>query len=629
MTNYTNYNIYIIRIISLGLFWITTLFAGTYPLSAQNHSDIQLANEYFLKGDKKKAIELYRDLAKSDANIPLIHNNYLNILLDAAGYDEAHSYLKRITRRDPENIQYRLDIGFVMVRSGDVAKADKHFREIIGELRGSVHMAKVVSDYLSSRSLIDYAILTLTETRKFLSNEYLFCLDLAMLYRIQGKQDKMVEEYLAYVTQNAANIQYVKNVMQALLTKPEELESLERLLYDKVQQQPNVEVYSDLLIWVTMQQKNFYGSFVQARAYDKRYKKEGEKSMEVAKVALDNDDFETASKIYRYIVREYENTPNHLLAQLGLIKAREGRIRRTFPVSADSVKVLIRDYQRFIRQYPDNNHALEALRGEAMLFANFLGERDSAIHILDRLIANPRASQFLKSKAKLDLGDIYLIKGETWESTLLYSQVEKIQKENPVGYEAKLRNARLSYYKGDFQLAQEHLDILKEATTREISNDAIDLSLRIKENIAFDSSGAGLRQFAKVELLLYQNKVDEALAKIQQMKQGVSDSGTFSNQTILDDIYLLEANILIKQGQFEKAIVLLGKILTEYADDILSDDAFFLQAEVYERQLKNKDKAMELYREFLNKFPGSVFAAEARKRYRMMRGDFNESPVNN
>ena len=35
-----------------------------------------------------------------------------------------------------------------------------------------------------------------------------------------------------------------------------------------------------------------------------------------------------------------------------------------------------------------------------------------------------------------------------------------------------------------------------------------------------------------------------------------------------------------------------------------------------------KDKAMEIYREFLTKFPGSVYAAEARKRFRTLRGDF-------
>lgn len=622
-------NIYIIRIITVPLIWITLLFALTVT-QAQNHSEIQLANEYILKGEKAKAIELYRDLAKNETNVPLIHNSYLNVLIDAGAYDEAQAYLKKNLRRDPQNMQYRLDVGLVYVRAGDLPRADKLFRDLISEVKPSVHQVKMMSDYLSAKSLIDYAILALTESRKFLGNEYLFCLDLAMLYRIQGQQDRMVQEYLSYVTQNSQNIQYVKNVMQALLTKPEELESLERLLYEKVQEAPDAEVYSDLLIWVTMQQKNFYGSFVQARAYDKRYKRDGDKSMEVARVALDNDDFENATRIYRYVVREYANTPNNLLARLGLIRTREAKIKKTFPVNPDSVKVLVRDYQRFIDQYPDNNHSLEAQRNEAILFASYLDQKDSAIQILNKLIANPRASSFLKAKGKLDLGDIYLIKGEPWESTLLYSQVEKSQKENPVGYEAKLKNARLSYFKGDFRLAQEHLDILKEATTREIANDAMELSMRIKENIAFDSTGEALKEYASVELLLYQNKTESALAKIQKMKQGIGDSASFSNQTILDDTYWLEAKIRMQQGQFEDAIGLLQKIITDHGDDVLGDDAWFMQAEIYDRHLKKKEKAMELYREFLSKFPGSVFAAEARKRFRTMRGDFSESdtPIN-
>lgn len=622
MAYYIYYIYNLILIIRKAVFLIPFLLTPLM-LSAQNQGEIQLANEYLLKGDKKKAVELYKDLSKSDANVPLIHNNYINLLLDLGAYEEAHAYLKKILRRDPENMQYKLDVGLVYVRSGDLSKADRYLRDIIGEVKSNVQLSKMMSDYLAARSLTEYSILTLNESRNFLGNPYLFCLDLAMLYRIQGQQDKMVQEYLSYVTQSSANIQYVKNVMQALLTKPEELESLERLLYDKVQKNPDVEVYSDLLIWVTMQQKNFYASFIQARAYDKRYKKEGEKSMEVAKVALDNEDYENASKIYRYVIREYSGTSNHLLARLGLIRTREARVKGSFPVNVDSVKTLIDDYHKFIEKYPDNANSLEATRNEALLFANFLDQKDSSIQILNKLILNPRASLYLKSKAKLDLGDIYLIKGEPWESTLLYSQVEKTQKENPVGYEAKLKNAKLSYYKGDFRLSQEHLDILKEATTREIANDAMELSMRIKENIAFDSVGEALKQYAAVELLLYQNKQNEALEKIKNLKQGAVGTVTFSNQTILDDVYWLEANMRMKRGEFDEAIGLLQKILTEYPDDVLSDDAYFLQAEIYERQLKNKAKAMEIYREFLNKYPGSVFAAEARKRFRTLRGDFS------
>jgi tetratricopeptide (TPR) repeat protein len=625
MTNYKYYIYYLINTISPRSILITLLVLLFHFSFGQNQSEIQLANEYLLKGDKKKAVELYRELSKQDVNNSFIYNNYINTLLDLGAYDEAQGFLKKLLKRDPQNLQYKLDAGLVYMRSGDLTRADRHFRDLISENKMNVQRIKLMAEFFSSRSLLDYGILALTESRNFLNNSTLFSLDLAMLYRLKGNQDKMVQEYLNYVTQTSANIQYVKNVMQALLTEPEELTSLEKLLYDRVQEFPDVEVYSDLLIWVTMQQKNFYASFVQARAYDKRYKHDGEKSMEVAKVALDNEDYDNAAKIYRYVIREYKNTPNYLMATLGLIRTREARLKKVYPVNNDSVKTLVADYKKFIKQYPDNTNALEATRSEALLFANYLDQKDSSVKILNKLIANPRTSLYLRSKAKLDLGDIYLLKAEPWESTLLYSQVEKTQKENPIGYEAKLKNAKLSYYKGDFKLAQEHLDILKEATTREISNDALDLSMRIKENIALDSTGEALKEYASIELMLYQNKIDEALARLDKLKQGFSISGKpISNQTILDDVYWLEANIRMKRGEFENSIALLQKIRDEFAEDILADDAYFLQGEIYERQLKNKEKAMEIYRDFLNKFPGSVYAAEARKRYRTMRGDFAE-----
>lgn len=632
MTNNINYIYKYINTINAPSLGITLLFVFSgFVSTAQNYQDVQLANEYMMKGDRKKALELYRDLSKNDATNQLIYNNYFNLLLDAGEFDEANAYLKRNQRKDPNNLQYQLDGGLVMIKSGELNKADKYFRENINHNKTNVQRAKMMAEYFTSRSLSDYAVIALTQSRDALGNPYLFCLDLAMLYRIQGNQDKMVQEYLNYVTQNSANIQYVKNVMQTMLTKPSELESLENLLYDKIQRNPDIEVYSDLLIWVTLQQKNFFASFVQARAYDKRYKTDGDKSMEVAKVALDNEDFINASKIYRYVIKEFPNSQNRFLASLGLLRTREAQIKTTFPVNADSVRSLLADYQNFIDQFGGNANAWEASRHQAVLYATHLGENEKAIEILGAIVANPRASLQLKSKAKLDLGDIYLLKGEPWESTLLYSQVEKQQKESPLAYEAKLKNAKLSYFKGDFRLAQDHLNILKEATTREIANDALDLSMRIKENLAYDSLAEGLKEYAGIELLLYQNRVDEALQRIGHLKEGRVKSGdsfkTISNLSILDDVYWLEANLRLQQGEFENAIALLKKIQIDHSDDILADDAMFLEAEIYERQINDRNKAMELYREFLNKFPGSVFAAEARKRFRTLRGDFENQDM--
>jgi tetratricopeptide (TPR) repeat protein len=645
------------------------------PAFGQDVQEIQIANEYNLKGQKDKALALYEQLAKKNENIPLIHTNYLNLLLDVGNYNKAEDYVERLIKRDGK-LNYKLDLGIIYVRSGDIAKADKYFKNLIKSQADDAYKLKTTSDYLASRNLTNYSIEALQQARATSGNSSLYTLELANLYRLSGQRDQMVEEYLNYVTQTPANISYVKNLMQILLTKPEELESLEKLLYDRVQKNQKSEVYVDLLIWVNLQQKNFYGAFIQSRAYDKRFKKDQSKTLEIAQIALNNKDFDNADKSFSFVIKEYANSVNELPARLGLIQTREAKVKNSFPVNKDSVNYLISEYQSFKNSYPEHPNTYEAILSQALLYAYYLDQKDSAVSELNRLIDNNKVTPTMKAKSKIELGDIYLLKEEPWEATLLYSQVEKTQRETPLGYEAKLRNAKLSYFKGDFLLAQEHLDILKQATSREIANDAMELSMRIKENTAYDTTGAALKEYAAIELLLAQNKNDlalqrlnnfritkkvkmskqEAIAKnlwspekqmsveelknlkeeLEKLKQGGKsnsigidsvwvDVETDQLQTnIKDDVYWLEANLRMKRGEFEQSIALLEKIQTEFGDDILADDAYFLEGEIYERHIKNKDKAMEIYREFLNKYPGSVYAAEARKRYRVLRGDFAE-----
>jgi tetratricopeptide (TPR) repeat protein len=593
-----------------------------YTGFAQDRQDIQLANEYMTKGEKEKALLVFQQLVKKNENIPFVHTSYFNLLVDMGKFDEAEDYVERLIRKE-DKLSYRLDLGVLYFRSGNLSKADKYLNSLIKAQGDDVYKLKTTSDYLASKNLTDYAVAALKQARTGSGNESVYALELANLYRMAGKRDDMVEEYLNYVTQTPSNISYIKNVMQILITKPEELESLEKLLLDRIQQNQNSEVFSDLIIWVNLQQKNFYGAFIQARAYDKRFKKEQSKTLEIAEIALNNQDYENADKSFSYVIKEFAGTENELPARMGLIKARESKVKKSYPVNRDSVRYVIGEYSRFKKNYPDNPKGFEASLNQASLHAYYLQEMDSAVYYLQGLIANNKVAPTMKSKAKIDLGDIYLLKEEPWEATLLYSQVEKTQRETPLGYEAKLKNAKLSYFKGEFKLAEEHLDILKQATTREIANDAMELSMRIKENITFDTTGTALKEYAAIELLMAQNKIDEALTRLSKFSE------TSTDQQIKDDVYWLEASLRLKKGEFEKALSLCEKIVTEFGEDILADDAYFMEAEIQERYLKNKDKAMELYRDFLTKYPGSVYVAESRKRYRTLRGDFADSiPVN-
>jgi len=618
--------IYII-IITLSLFSVD-------KLKAQNLNDIQIANEYLIQGEKQKAKALYDELAKDARNISTIHNNYINLLLDLEAFQEAEKYLERIQKRDPGNIQYLFDMALVYSRSGNVSKSDNYNKDLIAQIRTDAYRSKLAAEYFAARQQTGLAIQILKACRQALNNQNLYALEMASIYRSLNQKDLMVEEYLNYVVQMPSNLNYVKNVLQNMLSKPEEFETLETLLLQRTQKFPQQEVYPELLIWNYIQQKNFYGAFIQARALDKRFKKEGEKSIEVAQISLSNGDYDVAEKIFAYVEKEFVGSPNVQYAKVGKIRAKEARIKNIFPVKLDSIKSLVNSYDKFIEENPNNYNALEAQRDKALLLAYYLDKKEEAIEELNQLIANNRTPHNLRSKAKLDLGDIYILKTEYWESTLLYAQVDKTNKETPIGYEAKLKNAKLSYYRGDFKLAQEQLDILKQATTRDISNDAIALSLKIKENSAFDTTYTDLKKFANIELMLAQNKIEETLSAIAEMKKsyGIEDNETqkinsgsklvrMINYPLIDDLLWTEANLRLKIGEFEKAIDLLNLIIENFPDDVLADDALFTSAEIYERHLNQKEKAMEIYRDFLTRFPGSVYVAEARKRFRILRGD--------
>ena len=86
----------------------------------------------------------------------------------------------------------------------------------------------------------------------------------------------------------------------------------------------------------------------------------------------------------------------------------------------------------------------------------------------------------------ISLGRITALGATTSATVAFYSQAEKMFKNDPIGQEAKLRNARLSYYNGEFAWSQAQLNVLKSATTQLIANDALYLALLIGDNIIED-----------------------------------------------------------------------------------------------------------------------------------------------
>jgi len=583
---------------------------------AQTTSEIQLANQYYQDGEIEKAISIYESLAKNPRNIPQIHNNYYRILLNTGRFEEAEKYIEKVLKNYGDNTYYLVDRGLIYVQKNEKEKEKAYYDDLIKKLSNDEFQARIAAQHFARNQLYEYSLETYLVARKKQKDPYAFSLQLANLYRILNKKEEMIEEYLNYAKEQPGQLNSVKNILQNVLTDEEDLQAFEDMMVEKVQKNSDDENSVELLIWVNLQQKDFYAAFIQARALDKRYKLMGTGLINIGRIALENEDYRNAIRIFEYIIENYPETQNYQIARRYVIKAREEKVKTTYPIDKNEIRTLIDQYTELIDEVGLNEFTVEALRSKALLYAFYLDENEKAIEILKQIIEIPRMKKSIVDQSKLDLGDIYLLIGQPWESTLLYSQVEKSSKETLIGYEAKFKNAKLSYYEGDFALAQEHLDILKNATTREIANDAMKLSLLIKDNTALDTTDANMKRYANVDLLLFQNKKQEALDSLEQMKKDLK------GHSLYDETLMLEANINMELGNFDKSLEMLDEIIEGYNYDILGDDALYMKAKILQENKKQVSEAIKTYTEFLIRYPGSIYTADARRRLRILRGDF-------
>ena len=115
----------------LGLICVMMCFVTV--VSAQTTTDEQLAAQYFQNGEFDKAADAYEKLFDNTFN-QYYYTNLLQSLLSAKDYKRAEKILKKIIKKNPNELKYYVDLGFVYNTSGDNNKAIKQFQEAIDNL---------------------------------------------------------------------------------------------------------------------------------------------------------------------------------------------------------------------------------------------------------------------------------------------------------------------------------------------------------------------------------------------------------------------------------------------------------------------------------------------------------------
>lgn len=599
------------------LFTIAAL-APVERLLAQQPQDIQLADQYFRNGEFDKAVVLYEKLWNKSPGNSQFYTNYLKCLTQLGQYNEAEKTINKQQKRFPDDLTFYVDRGAVFEMDGRGKEAALQYEEAINRMTPNMTQVTKLANRFQSSGLNKYAIDTYLKGRKVFNatNSDLFLRELATLYRKEGEVTNAINALLDVVQFNPDQLDEIEGQLQPLIENTQYAKELQTELYRRIQKQPDNEHYFNLLVWYFIQKKDFTSAFTQVKALDKRNKEEGQRVFQFAQSAFDEGNYDAALIGYRYLISEKgRNSYIYLPARMGELSTEKARITIGHQYTTDQLKQLEAKYESFLEEFGKTPQTLTVMRDYSALESRYLHNIDKALAILIEAIDVGTNDKKLVGFLKLDLGDAYLIKNQVWDAMIYYGQVDKAFHDEPLGEEARYKNARLSFYMGDFEWAQAQLDVLKSATSELVANDALALSVFITDNMGLDTTPEPMKMYARADLFIFQNRFDEALQSLDSL------TGEYPMHALHDDVLFEKGRIYLQEQKFTEAAEMFDKIDESYSFDLLGDDALFQLASLYKDYLNNPEKAMDLYKQILTKYKGSIYTVEARKRYRELRGD--------
>ncbi|MBX9449723.1 MAG: tetratricopeptide repeat protein [Taibaiella sp.] len=432
--------------------------------------------------------------------------------------------------------------------------------------------------------------------------------ELLKLYLENGEIEKVFPIYYKLYPYQTGIDRDIKSRLVLLIEKDERnKEKIRKSVKKLIDKDPaHKETYASILSWINQLDGQYDGALEELIRLDKKEKGSMTKDIyELAEQALENRRFSIANQAFGYILNGPKEDPYYAIAERRIIRSHYVQLVTTRPVDPKMVDTTRNLMLRFFQMQPDKMTDIEYLWYMDVI-GKYARQPRVAISLLDSVLQQARLSKEYIGMAKLALGDYQLLAGDVWDANLTYAQVDKLYRQDMMGEEARFKQAKLAFYRGDFEWAQNQLKVLKASTTELISNDAMSLSIMITENTVTDTSAVPLKMFAQADLMIFQYQFPVADSILNELIKDYPESD------LIDDVYMLKARMARDEGRFNEAVAYFEKVIQEYKDGVLADDALMQCAEIYEIHLADKDKAIQYYEDLILNMPSSTLSTLAR-----------------
>ena len=582
-------------------------FFCSVAVFAQNE---QLAYNYFEKGEFEKALVMYQDLEKKQPNNTFFIQRIAACMQQLQQYGEAGKFLADRLDKSGQPLLY-VEIGYNYQLQKDMGKAEKNYNLAIKAVANNPSYVYTVANAFEQKVLLEYAVKTY-DTATSINKSMNFDYQLALIQGQLGNTEMMIDKMLSYAYNNQQSLVVVQNQLSRFMNEESSdtfNASLRKALLLNTQKTQDI-FWNQFLSWYFVQQKEYGKAFIQEKAIFKREPELFINIVNLAHLAMEEKEDVIAREILDFILNNTDDPNLQMQAQFNILEMDIAlATEKDYPVLKQRIDALL-------TQYGATPYSLNLQIQKADFEGFHLKDTKAAAETLNNAL-KLALNRYQMAEVKMKLSDILLLDEKFNQAIIYYAQVEEDLKNDAVGHEASLKVARTSYFKGDFEWAQKQLKVLKSSSSQLIANDALELYLLIIDNTVEDSTQTALKKFAKADFKLYQNKKAEALTVFKDL---IDKDNT---KSIKDVSHLRLGKIYESQGQYDLALQNYQQIIDNYKEGIYVDEALFFSAEIYNKKLNDPEKAKALYEKVIFEHQDSIYFVEARKQFRLLRGDTN------
>ncbi len=508
--------------------------------------------------------------------------------------------------------------GAVLLRANRPDDATASFTRALDLDPADEQTLRAIADALTAGRRYADAAAVLERGREAMGRPDAFRFERATLYAQAGDVGRSADLYLDALADRPESGAAVQARFRRMLASAGAPEALRTAVERAQTRDPLNRAYRELASFLALERGDYDAALDGIRALDRLDREDGQSLLAFAATAEAAGALDAATRALDEILTRHADgrvAPDALVARAALLERRSHATAERAPGPTPFADAARTDLTAFRDNETGHPAAPRAALTLARLTRDVYLDYAASEALLNEAADGPDAT--VAAEARLDLGDVAVRAGRLDEARERFQAVDEAMGTGRLAEQARFELALVDFYEGYVFSALARVEAIDQNTAADATNDAIALRVTLNENAgepsSADSTNATLKAYAAASLLVRQGRDAVALVALDSLGTVVGDG------PLADEILFLSARAQRRLGRPADAVATLDRLAADVPLSFFCDRALVLQADIAQDDLADRTAAMARLALLLERYPGSLFAPDARERLRAMR----------